>query len=371
MSQTFLNGAVTLHQGDCLEILATLPENSVESIVCDPPYHLASIVKRFGSQNAAPAQEGKTGAFVRASKGFMGQQWDGGDIAFRVETWAACLRVLKPGGYLIAFSSSRTFGRMSVAIEDAGFETHPMIGWIFGSGFPKAHKVKDPEFDGWAYSKQALKPALEPIYMGQKPFSEANGTLNMQHWGVGALNIDACRIHVHMKPGRWPANLAHDGSPEVVAAFPEAPGQQRAVGPELGPMSSVNTYGDYGPRGNHDPRSDSGSAARFFYSAKADAEDRSGSRHPTVKPLDLMQWLIRMVTPKGAVVLDPFAGSGTTGEAAWREGMRAILIERESEYCADIARRMDLADKPSKRTAVVKTVKAGSRRADLPLFSEE
>lgn len=308
--RTFLDGRVTLHCGDCMDVLAAMPDNSVGSIVCDPPYHLSSIVKRFGGKDAAPAKSGKSGAFKRASSGFMGKQWDGGDIAFRVETWRACQRVLKPGGYILAFSSSRTFGRMSVAIEDAGFITHPMCLWAFAQGFPKAHKVGHPDWEGWAYGGQTLKPALEPIYMGQKPFSEKNGLLNILRWGVGALNIDGCRVLTddesferngeaiqderydekssvniaakprrryrvkrlkpgatlnktggnwrpedsdiwyegELKQGRHPSQIFHDGSDCVVAMFPQSDGQQAAVGPQNGAKETVNCYGDYGPR---------------------------------------------------------------------------------------------------------------------------
>jgi site-specific DNA-methyltransferase (adenine-specific) len=170
--------------------------------------------------------------------------------------------------------------------------------------------------------------------------------------------------------GRWPANIIHDGSDEVVALFPDSKGQQGDV---LGTESSHTgmdgtvCYGEYG-RVAFGARNDSGSAARFFYTAKADSSDRLGSKHPTVKPIDLMQWLCRLITPPGGTVLDPFAGTGTTGEAAWREGMKAVLIEREDEYQADIARRMDLAEKPEKRAAVAKTK---NQIDDLgPLFAE-
>lgn len=409
--RAFHGGRVRLFAGDMLAVLPTLPESSVDSVVCDPPYHLTSIVNRFGAEGASPAKAGATGAFARASAGFMGKQWDGGDIAFRPETWAAVLRVLKPGGYILAFSSSRTFGRMSVAMEDAGFITHPMIGWLFGQGFPKATRIKAEGYDGFRYGAQALKPALEPIYMGQKPFSEATGTANILRHGTGALNIDGCRVSYEndapnpatnplyrktagykngnasdagsssyslkdgsgerspVAEGRWPANLIHDGSDEVVAGFPEAPGQQRAVGPEHGAKPGINVYGDFGARDLCEPRGDAGSAARFFYAAKADSEDRVGSRHPTVKPLDLMQYLVRLATPPGGLVLDPFAGTGTTGEAAIREGMRAILIEMEAESQADIARRMDLISaSKAERKRVISKAKERPVPADGPLF---
>lgn len=398
----FLDGRVVLHCGDCIDVLASMAENSVDAVVCDPPYHLTSIVKRFGAEGAA---EATGGVYKRSGAGFMGKQWDGGDIAFQPSTWAAVLRVLKPGGYLLAFASTRGFGRMSVAIEDAGFITHPLIAWVFGSGFPKATRIKAEGYDGFRYGGQALKPAIEPIYMGQKPFSENTGTANILRWGTGGINIDGCRVglsdgddprlggkgdwssakmarHVYdggyagervgsSELGRWPANLIHDGSGEVLEAFPEAGGQQFTVTPDHAPKSGTAVYGDYGTRPLTEPRDNGGSAARFFYSSKADADDRLGSKHPTVKPLDLMQYLVRLVTPSGGTVLDPFAGTGTTGEAAWREGMRAILIEREPEYQADIARRMELAENPTKRAAVAKSKNNLQGAEGTPLFGGE
>ncbi len=223
----------------------------------------------------------------------------------------------------------------------------------------------------------ALKPAWEPIILARKPLI---GTVaaNMLTHGCGALNIDGCRVrgedaqggnytvkrlkpgatlektggnwrpedggalyHGEMKPGRWPANVLHDGSDEVIAAFPDAPGQQRFVGAEHGKRDSVNCYGNYGARPDSPPRGDVGSAARFFYAAKADATDRLSSKHPTVKPVVLMRYLTRLVTPIGGTVLDCFAGSGTTGMACLAEGFNATLIEREAEYVADIRRRID------------------------------
>jgi DNA modification methylase len=200
MAKTFHDGKVTLHAGDCLEVLKAVPENSIDAVVTDPPYHLTSIVKRFGNANAAPAKGNE--AFIRASRGFMGKQWDGGDIAFQPELWAEVLRVLKPGGHMVCFGGTRTYHRMVCAIEDAGFEIRDQLAW--------------------------------------------------------------------------------------------------------------------------------------------DADDRLASKHPTVKPVDLMQWLVRLVCPKGATVLDPFAGTGTTGAASFIEGRRCVLIEREAEYLADIEKRMGM-----------------------------
>lgn len=417
--EIFLKDRVTLLGGDSLKLLRKLPENSVDSVCTDPPYHLTSIVKRFGADNAAPAKAGKTGAYARASAGFMGKKWDGGDIAFRPEFWIEVLRVLKPGGHLIAFGGTRTYHRMACAIEDAGFEIRDQIAWMYGSGFPKSHDVSkgidkqagveraapvgraikrmipgaDQNKAGWEKNNgreyvpgrsapasdaaaawegwgTALKPALEPVALARKPLSEATVAANVLRWGTGALNIDGCRVGADggttrtdgsnsgkarntlhdgnfgvtsLDAGRWPANLITDGSPEVMEAFPDAPGQAGAVNGRE--PSTDNRYILSGLSGNHaprEPRNDSGSAARFFYTAKADSDDRLGSKHPTVKPIDLMQYLVRLVTPKGGLCLDPFAGTGTTGEAAWREGLRALLIEREAEYLEDIRRRMKL-----------------------------
>jgi site-specific DNA-methyltransferase (adenine-specific) len=308
--------------GDCLQVLKLYPENHFDSIVTDPPYGLS----------------------------FMGRKWDY-DVP-SVEVWAECLRVLKPGGHLLAFAGTRTQHRMACRIEDGGFEIRDMLAWLYGSGFPKSH---NGEWGG-----TALKPALEPITMARKPLM---GTVesNWREHGTGALNIDGCRVgtestlrtkaggsnqfpheddawqpktvQVGSDAGRWPANLIHDGSPEVVALFP----------------------------GEGDK-----SAARFFYCAKANKYDRDegldgfevkhtggmqatadgsmltgggnerttrrANTHPTVKPTDLMRYLCRLVTPPGGVVLDPFMGSGSTGKAAMLEGFDFVGIERDPEY---------------------------------------
>lgn len=374
--ESFLDGRVGLHCGDSLKVLPKLAENTFDSCVCDPPYHLQSIVKRFAKTGRTDKTRTTSGPHQRTANGFMNKIWDGGDVAFKVATWKKVFRVLKPGAYIVAFSSSRTFGRMSVAIEDAGFITLPLTGWIFGQGFPKAHRVHALGWEGFRYGGQATKPALEPIYIGQKPFSEKTGTANVLRWGCGAMNVDGCRIFAddsigydytvkrtnpgaeqnktgkykqddvlfngHTQDGRWPANVMTDGSPEVFAAFPDSDGQQFAVGPEHGDRETVHCYGDYGPRPDTPPRGDTGSAARFFWSSKAGFDDRLGSNHPTVKPVDLIQELCRLYNPPKGLILDPFAGTGTTAEAAYREGMRCVLIEQETEYQDDIRRRMAL-----------------------------
>lgn len=451
--ETFLNGRVTLHAGDCLDRIKDIPDASIDSVVTDPPYALVSIGKRFGKAGAAPCvvPEGRSGAYARASAGFMGKTWDTGERAFAVEFWAEVYRVLKPGGHVLAFGGTRTVHRLTCAIEDAGFEIRDMVAWLYGSGFPKSHDVSKGidraagaerevvgskfgqpgyrlgalgendvygaglangdakcaitapatesarQWEGWG---TALKPALEPITFARKPLA---GTVadNVLTHGTGALNIAACRVGCDSREngaasvtsmqrksrvevgyrhddgrgpgapastviGRWPANLIHDGSEDVIAAFPDAPGQQGAVS-GLEPSSKTNAvYGQFGGRPATTARGDAGSAARFFYNAKADSDDRIGSKHPTVKPVDLMRYLVRLVTPPGGTVLDPFAGTGTTGEAAFYEGFRAVLIEREDEYRADIARRMTLAlSGPDERKREIIKAKTRGKVEDL------
>lgn len=390
-------GAAQMIQvGDCLEVMRGMAADSVDAIVTDPPYGLS----------------------------FMGKRWDY-DVP-STEIWAECLRVLKPGGHLLAFAGTRTQHRMAVRIEDAGFEIRDMIAWVYGSGFPKSHNGP--------WGGTALKPALEPITVARKPLT---GTVaaNWHQHGTGGLNIDACRIetmdklgggdqsaapkvapdgwhrpwmqdeqakaaHAHRcnanvakaeALGRWPANLIHDGGEEVLAAFPAASGQKADLS-EDGESARFSTVYDGGPlpRGsegssnsaNHGAvglkmrpgarRLDSGSAARFFYCAKATREDRNdgldsgpapavsanatmrdretaswpernGNHHPTVKPTDLMRYLCRLVTPAGGLVLDPFMGSGSTGKAAVLEGFQFVGIELDPIYAAIAEARIRVA----------------------------
>lgn len=402
--------ASTLFEGDCRDVMElALAENSVDSIVTDPPYHLTT-GKKGGSGEASVNLDSPYGR-ARVTTGFMGMKWDGGDVAMRPETWRAALAVLKPGGYLLAFSGTRTYHRMVCAIEDAGFEIRDQIQWIYGSGFPKSH---NGEWGG-----TALKPAHEPIVVARKPLI---GTVeaNFREWGTGGLNIDGCRVEptgesrerageesqdrrytdkgatdFAAKPGvrggdpfgRWPANIIHDGSDEVVGCFPNAPGQLRAVGPEHGEKPSVNVFGDMGARPYTPPRGDSGNAARFFYCAKASKADRNAgcealpdklfgmssaaaaaaargehydngdggvnkttlrkNNHPTVKPTDLMRYLCRLVTPPGGTVLDPFMGSGSTGRGAALEGFQFIGIEQDPAYLEIARARIEEAQRGS------------------------
>ena len=314
--------------------------------------------------------------------------------------WAIeALRVAKPGAHLLAFGGTRTYHRLACAIEDAGWEVRDQIAWLYGSGFPKSHNL-DGDHEGWG---TALKPAMEPVCVARKPLV---GTVarNVETFGTGALNIDGTRIQYanaadmdrarvpqpsfgsdtgavyNMKTGegrngetfdpskgRWPANVVHDGSDEVLTGFPERDGMPpyplrrgATTGAGMGYQSSAAPQ-DAGVLG----RGDSGSAARFFYCAKAGRSEREAglreafaptmgngiggkehdpatatlkaNTHPTVKPVALMRWLCRLVTPPGGIVLDPFTGSGTTGVAALAEGFQFVGIEREAQY-AEIAR---------------------------------
>lgn len=360
-------------QGDCLDVLPRLAADGlrVHAVVTDPPYHLTSIVKRFGQEGAAPAKSAKTGVYARSAAGFMGQKWDGGDVAFRAETWAAVAACMKPGAHLAAFGGTRTYHRMAVAIEDAGLEIRDTLAWVYATGFPKSHN-QDGDWDGWG---TALKPAFEPIILARMPLA---GTVaaNLAAHGCGALNIDGCRVPTDApRPwresavpvsgngstvfgafakegtravadtteGRWPANLLHDGSAEVLGAFAafgestSSPRERRNTAVAHNRTGSMGASAkDWTTHGH----ADAGSPARFFMCAKADAGDRAGSKHPTVKPGALMRWLVKLIVPPGGTVLDPFAGTGSTGLAADQLGMDAVLIEQSAEYAADARRKL-------------------------------
>lgn len=316
--------AVRIELGDARVLLTSLRDNSVSSVVTDPPYEIA--LTGFG--------------------------WDSTGVAADVALWKEVLRVLKPGGHLVSFAAPRTYHRMAAAVENAGFEIRDQIMWVFGSGMPKASTLSG-RWRGWS---TALKPAHEPVVVARKALSEATVEANVKLWGTGALNVDGCRVHGGdtAEPPRWPANLIHDGSDEVVAHFPI----------------------------------ERDSAARFFYCAKASRTDRDeGVRapvrgdnsahdikasdymrvaatatrnfHPTVKPTELMRYLVRLVTPPGGTVLDPFMGSGSTGKAAILEGCRFVGIERQADY-ADIARaRVEHARRIAAAAALTRVARAG------------
>lgn len=379
-------------RADCLMHMPTLPAASIDAVVTDPPYGLEFMGKDWdgaaGFRRALnQADTGRDSAFGRMSArapeyraGHLFQQW--------TENWAReCLRVLKPGGHIIAFGGSRTYHRLACAIEDAGFEIRDQLQWLYGQGMPK--------------HKSVLKPAHEPIVLARKPLIGTIG-VNVAKFGTGALNIDKCRIDFisasdmaaaaaakragadqnagrnvfgqfnngastiapyleKISAGRWPANVMHDGSPAVLDLFPESAGQLADLKID-GSLQRRNVYGGaairrapieasadriYADAGSTTfsmkpgaRRKDSGSAARFFYCGKATKAERAGSKHPTVKPIALMRWLCRLVTPVNGLILDPFAGSGTTGLAARAEGFHCILIEQSAEYIADIERRI-------------------------------
>lgn len=429
-----------LRNGNCKELIKQMADNSIDAIVTDPPYEL----------------------------GFMGKKWDATGIAYDAELWRECLRVLKPGGHLLAFSGSRTYHRMAVAIEDAGFDIRDQIMWVYGSGFPKSHDVSKAidkmagaereivgqrnihysDSDNWSnksksFDKEnlnipiapgtygenftrpitapateaakewngwgtALKPAHEPICVARKPLI---GTVaeNVLQYGTGAFNIDGCRVGSEPKPlfenginrernrssydtggsnrtgeftnqGRWPANLIHDGSEEIVSLFPE-----NAGGGHWG-NTKVTGYGKFGNGKSEykgQGRKDGlGSASRFFYCAKASKRDRDeglvgfakkataasefrpnhaekaaegedgnpygrwqprANNHPTVKPTELMRYLCRLITPPNGLILDPFTGSGSTGKAAILEGFRFLGFEMEPQYIEIATARIEYA----------------------------
>jgi DNA modification methylase len=399
-------------KGDCLAELKKIPSNSVDSVVTDPPYEI----------------------------GLCGKSWDSSGIAFSVELWAECLRVLKPGGHLLAFGAARTSHRMVSAIEDAGFSIRDSISWVYGQGMPKSHNVSiaidkaakamghrgkrvsvvgrrpgqtidNPKampahaaitadaakWSGWG---TALKPAVEPICVARKPL---DGTVvaNILKWGVGALNIDGSRVpgepvtinkletwsghgqkqrpeyvSATTTEGRWPAKLVHDGSEAVLADFPQSNGGTLSKRANAAPGGRLSSWEPV----NRELRTamDSNSAARFFYCAKpsrrekdaglndglsprgklydGQGDDSAGNVdenfttsptanfHESVKPLTLMRYLCKLVTPLGGVVLDPFLGSGTTAVAAVLEGFEWLGCELTPEYWPIIYHRVAWAE---------------------------
>ena len=285
--------------GNCLDKLKELDDNSIDSIVTDPPYGIS----------------------------FMGKKWDY-DVPSQ-EIWEECMRVLKPGGHLLSFAGSRTYHRMAVRIEDAGFEIRDQIMWVYGSGFPKSYKLGD----GWG---TALKPAHEPIVMARKPF-KGNVANNVLEWSTGGINIDESRVDFVSE-----ADKAESINKNQHADFGSTMGTNQIYG-DYSMLEPQN----YNPTGRFPANiifdEEAGKlldgqyegASRFFYCPKSSKKDRNegtNNNHPTVKPTDLMLYLIRLVTPKGGITLDPFMGSGSTGKAAIRGGFDFIGIERENEY---------------------------------------
>lgn len=372
--------SIRVEHGDCREVVAQLVTEGVvvDAICTDPPYDLTAMAKRFGKPDAAPAQHGRDGAMARLSGGFLGLGWDSTGIAFDPQTWRTLATILRPGGFLLAFGGTRTSHRMVCAIEDAGFVIQDTIMWLYGSGFPKRHDM--------------LKPAFEPICVAYKP------------GGKRTLQMDECRIPlaqddrlkdgiqhdghslntegkwgfkaVDRMPGlgRWPANIILDSSDEVMAAF-AAFGELHARG-NIGnsvrrAASKEDIYGGGWKANDCGARyaSDTGTAARFFYCAKASSADRAGSKHPTVKPVELIRYLIKLVTPPGGTFLDPFAGSGTAGVAALADNRNAILIEQDAGYVADIRERL-AHYRGDGRHSLASRNRNSRPRAPLPLLPE-
>lgn len=405
---------VTVHHGDCIEVLRGLDSGSVDSIVTDPPYGIRFMGQAWdGSDIARRTQQGRDSS-AGAPNGARGPH--GGYRSASVEAgrysrsirdarafqeWCAewaeqALRILKPGGHLLAFGGARTWHRLACAVEDSGFEMRDSIAWLYGSGFPKNRDVaravnarlraggektaaSSAKWEGWG---TALKPAFEPCIVARKPLC---GTVadNVLANGVGAIHVDACRVpmseedaasinakHAGMdvasykrptgtslnlstnpmplqaarahQSGRWPTNVVLDDhvAHALAAEAPELVSRQGK------PRSAATSGAGWGMRATGAEYCDAGGPSRFFpvfrYEAKASTDERpsvGGVSHPTVKPVALMRWLVRLVTPYGGVVLDPFAGSGTTLEAAVAEGMRAIGVEREESYLPLIQER--------------------------------
>jgi DNA modification methylase len=364
MSEDFpalILGSAKIFLGDCRDALKLISDNSIDSIATDPPYEL----------------------------GFMGKKWDSSGIAYDVTVWQECLRVLKPGGHILAFGGSRTYHRLGVAIEDAGFEIRDTIAWISSKTFPKSLNVEKAMnragmdgsvASGWG---TGLKQVVEPVVMARKPL---DGTVaeNTLRWGVGGINIDASRIATQdsfgggakatsgfvngyendgwvagSEKGRWPANVILD---KVSARLLDE--QSGVTKSQISNRGDVN-FGHFGGYAENEQslaehtatirgHSDTGGASRFFYVAKASKRDRNegieiANFHPTVKPTALMCYLIKLVTPPGGTVLDPFTGSGSTGKAALLDGFNFIGVELTEEYLPIIKGRLKAAIKEKER----------------------
>lgn len=425
---------IDIRHGDCLEVLRSLEDNSVDSVVTDPPYGLSNTKPAQVSDVLAAWVTGDTEAVPAKKGGFMGKDWD--SFVPPPGVWAECLRVLKPGGHMAVFAGARTQDLMGLSIRLAGFEIRDTLGWVYGSGFPKSMDVSKAidkaagaerevvgskitripggstyaqdrwtqerrtpsevpvtapatsdaaKWDGWG---TALKPAIEPIILARKPLVGTVAQNVLEH-GVGGLNIDACRVGMSeadreaakvpqptIRPdgkdsghalgsgegrngatfesapaGRFPANVLLDEH-----AAKEMDEQSGVSVSRAGGMSGTHfSAGNEGvptpdrPRGCHN---DSGGASMFFpvfkYQAKAPKKERpvivreDGTKiaHPTVKPVALMEWLVTLITPEGGTTLDPFAGTGTTLQAARDNGFNAIGVEQDADYLALIEQRL-------------------------------
>jgi site-specific DNA-methyltransferase (adenine-specific) len=420
----YTDDRVTLYHGDCIEVMRTLPDASVDAVVTDPPYGLSFMGKDWDNGGKMLGQmatgDEQRGAFAYGGSHDRGYA-DNDSVGFQAFSYAwatEALRVLKPGGHLLAFGGTRTWHRLAVAIEDAGFEVRDSIAWMYGSGFPKSLDVSKaidkgagaqrmpsgaytstacdfiqrgaecpghgdesslsstvihtlptapatPAAQQWQGWGTALKPAFEPIVVARKPLIGTVAANVLKH-GTGALNIDGCRIGTEartfdskgIKPGsgnyvgdnwdrdqnlvsvsgRWPANVILDES--QAAALDAQSGDRLGMRTQRDNKTHDSSFHGYLKSNivageTREGYNDTGGASRFFYTAKANSSERpnvDGVAHPTVKPLDLMRYLVRLVTPPGGTVLEPFAGSGTTAEACIIEGFKCIAIEMTDEY---------------------------------------
>lgn len=307
-------------QGNSAEVLKTLPDNSVDAVVTDPPYGI----------------------------NFLGKDWD--KNTGEVEVYEQCLRVLKPGGYMLAFSAARTYHHLAMALETVGFEIRDQIMWIYSSGFPKSQDVgrsiqrsMDPEAQQWEGWGTNLKPAHEPIVMARKPLKQSISK-NVQQWGTGALNIDATRIEQDSEQGRFPSNVLGD-IPDHQKYFycPKVSRKERHFGFDLNTVPTVE-FNEPSTIHLHplwDP-----SIGKNVYRLKKKIQEHSqnievGNNHPTVKPVALMSYLIKLVTPPGGLVLDPFNGSGSTGMAAVEHGFEYLGIDLDANYVEISKKRIE------------------------------
>ena len=402
MTLYYQDGLVTLYHGDCLTELSAIPDNSVDSVVTDPPYGLANTSPEQFQVALAKWVHGERD-YIPEGKGFMGKAWDA--FVPPPAVWDECLRVLKPGGHMAVFAGARTQDLMGLSIRLAGFEIRDTLGWVYGSGFPKSMDIsksidkrqgknRNRQLDTsdaarWSGWGTALKPAIEPIILARKPL---DGTVaqNVLEHGVGGLNIDACRVahddsvdlnerqrqasdtagmnglgqsgfrsdHEQSKyaqGGRFPANVLLDehAAKEMDRQSGSTPPKKARTGRKGGSNPNPMDWGTaHTDQIGHWPGDNGGGASRFFpvfrYQAKApkkerpviEREDGTKIQHPTVKPLALMSWLITLITPEGGTTLDPFAGSGATVEAAMLDGFNVIGIERESDYLELVQVRM-------------------------------
>lgn len=406
---------------NCLDAMPAIPDSSIKCIVTDPPYGLSEQPDPVKVMRAWCAGE----EYHHRKKGFMGAEWDA--FVPQPRIWKEALRVLKPGGYALVFAGTRTQDWMAMSLRFAGFEVADTIMWCYAQGMPKSHNISKAleksgsehaaQWEGWGAQ---LKPAYEPILVCRKPL---NGTFaaNVLLHGVGGINIDACRVpidsvldesqlrqmnrgqrgadqngqrwgfskesgdtpQVLRQDGRWPANLAHDGSEGVLALFPDSKGQCGDLSGHSQDRQTVHCYGDMKAGRNFERRGDEGSAARFFFCATGAGGFNLArpvkNHHPTLKPVNLMRWLIRMVCPPGGKVLDPFCGSGTTGIAAIHEGFGFVGIERETAFTSIAKARCAFAwqqkigeksERQKRRETTRKPSKIKYRRGDqmrLPL----